>query len=155
MILVFRIFHAFVLSSILFIVTPNSQANTANQTVGSSATDNSWLIKVKQDLEKKEYQASINKKGLQTPNRAHNFRIYYTEKGIQVYDRMAKDEPLLMGMRLQQYGRDGHVKKIKTTKPTYQGPRVEYRYTSSISEWYDNSPKGLEHGFQLLLLINT
>ncbi len=112
--------------------------------------DGSWLSKAQKELAEREYQASHNGTGLQSPNRAHNLRIYYTEQGIQVHDRTAKGEPLLLGMQLSSYGRGEAVQQIKPSKPQHQGNRVTYVYDGDIiSEWYDNSAKGLEHGFTL------
>ncbi len=124
-------------------------ADKAPQSIATTDTDNNWLAKVKKDLAEKEYLPSINHKGLQSPNRAHNLRIYYTEQGIQVHDRTTKDEPLLLNMRLSHYGREKQLKTINPTQPVQKDRQIEYRYNSSITEWYDNGAKGLEHGFLL------
>ena len=117
-------------------------------TVSVPGTDNNWLAKAQKELAQREYHVGQNHKGLQSPNRAHNLRIYFTEQGIQVHDRSAKDEPLLVGMRLARYGRGDALRSFAPSKPQHQGNRVTYAH-DDITEWYDNSSKGLEQGFTL------
>jgi WD40 repeat protein len=114
----------------------------------TTTQDGNWMAKIQADIAAREYYPSVNDKGLQAPNRAHNLRFYF-KQGVQVHDRSQADEPLLLGMGLAAYGRGEQQQTIRYTKPSHQANEVSYQHPN-LREWYRNSAKGLEQGFDLL-----
>lgn len=96
-----------------------------------------------------EYRASGAADGLQAPNRAHGFRTRFDARGITVVERDADAEPLL-ALELAKWGRPGELARPAPGVLVPQGPRVERR-SGALTEWYVNTPKGLEHGFDVHL----
>lgn len=58
---------------------------------GYGAVERTWLADTLDILEGQEYEASVNGRGLQAPNRAHGIRTYFTTHGIRVVDRSGTD----------------------------------------------------------------
>ena len=71
----------------------------------ASEPDSGWLATVQKKIAQKEYEVGNNGKGLQAPNRAHNIRTYFDEKGIHVVDRTADGNPELLRLTLAGFGR--------------------------------------------------
>ena len=108
-----------------------------------------WWSSVQRGLAEAEYRVSENGQGLQAPNRAHNLRTYFDSTGIRVYDRTAAaGSPELFGLSLVGIGRGDALVPVSAGKVNHAGTRVEMRH-DRIVEWYENSAKGLEHGFSL------
>ncbi len=84
----------------------------------------------------------------QAPNRAHDFRTYFTGRAIRVVPRAETKPSWEWGLALVGYGRGGQVWPVAeaTARPT--GNRIEYA-RRGIVEWYENAPRGLEQGFGL------
>jgi hypothetical protein len=99
-------------------------------------------------LARREYQASANGQGLQAPNRAHNLRTYFEPDGVRVHDRTAEGSPELLSIRLSAIGRDALRTVVVPGSVHAEGARVEIR-RGDVVEWYENSPRGLEQGFDL------
>jgi hypothetical protein len=59
--------------------------------LGQVGADESWWQAVTADLARREYEASTTERGLQAPNRAHNLRTTFGERGIEVVPRTGKD----------------------------------------------------------------
>ena len=53
-----------------------------------------------------------------------------------------------VGVRLMGYGYGGQLQKPASVRPVATGNRVEYR-RGNLTEWYVNTPQGLEQGFTL------
>jgi sorbitol-specific phosphotransferase system component IIC len=116
----------------------------------ASNPDSGWLATAQKKIDQKEYEASRNNKGLQAPNRAHNIRTYFSEKGIRVVDRTASGSPGLLGLTLNGFGRGKSADDLVVGKATLyrQGNRVELR-REKLTEWFINNSQGLEHGFEI------
>ncbi len=112
--------------------------------------DSGWSATVQKKILQKEYEASRNNKGLQAPNRTHNIRTYFSEKGIQVVDRSAHGSPGLLGLTLKGFSRGKYVEDLGAgnARLYHQGNRVELR-RENLTEWFVNTPQGLEHGFNI------
>ena len=54
-------------------------------------TSDAWWANVQAELERGEYETSTTQHGLQAPNRAHNLRTTFGERGIEVVPRTGKD----------------------------------------------------------------
>jgi len=107
-----------------------------------------WWQEVQRSIAKAEYKPGKNKYGLLASNRAHNLRTFFEPTGIQLYDRMAKGNPRLAGLSLSKIGHGENLKSVAAGTVKQSDLRVEIR-RSGITEWYENTPQGLEQGFTL------
>ena len=111
-------------------------------------TSGAWWTDVQADLARAEYAASTTPQGLlQAPNRAHNLRTTFDERGIAVVRARGRTalpfgtshgRRLVSGARVRSRG--------LSIVPSAAGARVVYE-RDGWSEWYENSAKGLEQGF--------
>jgi hypothetical protein len=120
----------------------------ARRTDAVKPPDASWVAEIQRGLAAREYEASVNDRGLQTPNRAQNLRTYYEADGIRVMDRTAPGEPELVRIRLDAFGREGTLMPAGDAEVSHAEARIELAREGLI-EWYENSPAGLEQGFTL------
>ena len=111
-------------------------------------TGQDWWQKVQRGIAESEYHPSDSQYGLQSPNRAHNLRIYFDPTGIRLHDRTRVGSTELAGLSLVRLGRGSALTSVEEGEVTYEGSRVEIRRPGLI-EWYENSVKGLEQGFTL------
>lgn len=115
-----------------------------------------WWTRAQRQLAESEYHVTWQEEtcledlpaAWQAPNRAHGFRTYFTDQGIRVVPR-AEERPSwewslsLSGLRR---GREKVTAETAFLHPREN--RVEYR-RGDLTEWYVNSPEGLEQGFTL------
>ncbi|MFI5077812.1 MAG: integrin alpha, partial [Vicinamibacteria bacterium] len=99
-------------------------------------------------IARREYEASRNELGLQAPNRAHGLRTYFEPSGVRVHDRTAEGSPELVEFELAAVGRGVERGVVEPGEVFAAGARVEIR-RGELTEWYENSPQGLEQGFDL------
>ncbi|MFO1496738.1 MAG: FG-GAP-like repeat-containing protein [Lysobacterales bacterium] len=95
----------------------------------------------------REYHASLQPSGWQAPNRAQDFRIHFESDGVELTAREHADQPLL-SMQLTHWGRANRLQPPGEGTLAAQAERVERR-SAGLTEWYVNTPAGLEHGFDL------
>jgi hypothetical protein len=126
--------------------TGSSPCEAAFFTAAIVEPDAVWLDAIRREITLREYHASENAIGLQAPSRCHVFRTYFESTGIRVVDRIAEDSPQLLALRLEQMGRANFLAPVSPGKVTSTGNLVEIR-RGSLTEWYLNSPNGLEQGF--------
>ncbi|TMA35068.1 MAG: hypothetical protein E6J87_04895 [Deltaproteobacteria bacterium] len=112
-----------------------------------------WLAQAQRQLAEREYRASENGEGLQAPNRAHNLRTYFEKTGIRVHDRTASGSPQLLRLSLSGVGREDSLEpagpgEVLEDEVQSESGRVRIRHRG-ITEWYVNSPAGLEQGFTI------
>jgi hypothetical protein len=110
--------------------------------------DTAWLARAHQHIAEREYWANASEGGLQAPNRAHDLRTWFEPDGIRVHDRTAAGAPQLVSLSLAAVGREGSLAAVTPGEVANDGPRVEIR-RPGLTEWYENSPAGLEQGFTL------
>ncbi|MAG34316.1 MAG: hypothetical protein CL908_25840, partial [Deltaproteobacteria bacterium] len=75
-------------------------------------------------------------------------RTYFDATGIRIVDRTARDASTIVELRLASIGRSGSRREIGPGEVASLGPRVEIR-RREVTEWYVNTPDGLEQGFTL------
>lgn len=114
----------------------------------ASAIDQTWWTHVRDGLSRYEYHPSLSNNGLQAPNRAHNLRTYFEASGIRVHDRTSVGGPALVSMSLAGLGRGPAPPEVKAGVVQQVGSRVEIR-RPGVTEWYENSARGLEQGFTI------
>jgi len=100
------------------------------------------------DLAASEYRASPTPHGLQAPNRAHGLRTYFESSRIRLHERSALDGDALATLTLKGLGRGSALVSAGKGEITHRGARVEIA-RPGITEWYTNSPRGLEQGFDV------
>jgi hypothetical protein len=111
--------------------------------------DADWLADIDRGLAAREYEATRNGAGLQAPNRAHDLRTYFDPLGVRVVDRTDPGEPTLVTLQLRAIGRGAAAPhRVAAGQVEAMGSRVEIR-RAGLTEWYVNSPDGLEQGFTL------
>ncbi len=137
---------------LLVAVLANSICLASEHKSKEQASD-AWMSSIQEQIQEKEYFISKNKKGIQAPNRSHNLRTYFSKKGIEVYSRTSKDSDVFLKMSYSGLYREGNEKKSFSKKPangvTYKNNKVTIKHNQGVDEWYINSRKGLEHGFNL------
>jgi len=82
------------------------------------------------------------------PNRAHDFRIYFTERGLRVVPRTAPEPSWEWGLELTAVGREDRLAPATPARLAPHEGRIDYD-RGALLEWYDNSPRGLEQGFTI------
>ena len=93
----------------------------------------------------REYHASKSLHGLQAPNRAHGLRARFSPDGVRFEDRRDPAQPL-GGLRLARLGRSSESSEVPPGALSHAAARVEIaRPALGVTEWYVNSPRGLEH----------
>lgn len=97
----------------------------------------------------REYHASLQASGWQAPNRAQDFRVWFHAEGVELVARERADQPLL-SLQLTRWGRAGRLQAPGHGTLSAQDARVERR-SAGLTEWYVNTPEGIEHGFDLSL----
>ncbi len=84
---------------------------------------------------KSGYVAEVSSQGLSTEFNSSNITIKI-------------DDQKLMNMRLESWGRTGELESADEARISTKANRLEYD-RAGISEWYVNSPYGLEQGFTI------
>ena len=115
-----------------------------------------WWSAVQQQIAEEEYavswQTATGVPGLdaawQAPNRAHDLRTFFTPLGIRVVRRTEAARSWVLGLDWIGYGRGGTSWPVPAASLKASGARVEY-FRGALSEWYDNSSRGLKQGFVL------
>lgn len=95
----------------------------------------------------------------QAPNRAHNFRTYFTPTDVRMIRRTEETPTWQWGMSLATFGYEGQLFPLSSADLVVEANRIEYRRavgslppgqsTPVLVEWYENDPDGIEQGFTL------
>jgi len=82
--------------------------------------------------------------GFLAKNPAHTMNFTFTDKGPRLTNN---NNTWHWSMTLTKWGRSESLIKAPLSTLTAKGPRMEYKRGASLSEWYLNTPWGLEQGF--------
>ena len=84
------------------------------------------------------------------PNRQHGYRLQFDPSGLRVQpDQVRPAWSLKMGLKA--YTIDGKALTLATEpRLAASAERLEYAWGAGLTEWYVNTPAGLEHGFTVL-----
>ena len=118
-----------------------------------------WLSAVRQDIAAQEYEVTWQDhtllgavpRGYQAPNRAQDFRTYFTPEGIRSIPRDTRQDEAPAwewGLEWRALGRGALMEPVPEAVIGTSGNRVEYR-RGEFLEWYINDPRGLEQGFTI------
>lgn len=114
---------------------------------GTTPPTDSWLAAAERALVQAEYQASVSTSGLQAPNRAQGFRIYFNGDGIRLVARSVTAEPLA-NVSLVTYGRDGASHAVGLAEVVPEAAAVTLRWPG-ISAQYQNQSDGLRQALNI------
>jgi hypothetical protein len=95
-----------------------------------------------------EYHAIRNGAQVQAPNRVHRMRAEFDGRTARVVDPGPAGSPLLVELRLAALGRAGALSPLAAGSLSSRRERIEIR-RPGVVEWFANSARGLEHGFEL------
>lgn len=115
-----------------------------------------WWNKVQQEIHDSEYFVTWQDQTVlsdltsawQAPNRAHNFRSYFTERGIRVVRRTETTPSWEWGLALLGVGRDDERSNAASARLATDQNRIDFD-RARVKEWFVNSPDGIEHGFTI------
>ena len=111
------------------------------------SVDAGWLSSAQKQIADGEYHVTWQE-AWHSPNRAHNLRTYFTDRGIRVIPRTASGTDWEWSLSLTGYGRGETVTPVEAAVLSPYENRIEYD-RGDIVEWYVNDRNGLEQGFTL------
>jgi hypothetical protein len=124
----------------------------------SAVTDvpGAWFSQAQQSIAREEYEVTWQTEttladldaAWQAPNRSHGLRTYFTPQGIRVVPRQDAAPWWEWGLAWVGYGRGGMSWAVPAARLAPSGARIDYQ-RGGLSEWYENSPRGLKQGFVL------
>jgi hypothetical protein len=96
------------------------------------------------------WQARDGEWAYRAPNRAQELDLAFAPEGFSAKRRVANGEVLWdFGLSLRAYGDQVLLTAIDRLDLKGDLHRVEYHWTDSLVEWYENSQEGVEHGLTL------
>ncbi|MCP4358663.1 MAG: hypothetical protein GY796_11650, partial [Chloroflexi bacterium] len=128
----------------------NGRTAHISATVPDGFTTAEWNS-IQEQIAAAEYQfAPDGNEGVvyHAPNRAQGWTVHFNETGVQV--AAADDAGWIWGLSLHGYGYEGAMHNL-TASPRMQNEkdRLTYQWDANMSEWWINTPAGLEQGFTL------
>jgi len=87
--------------------------------------------------------------GFEVANPSQGLRARFATGGIEVVPAATGAKGWRWGMRLRAYGYGERLDTPAEAVVSASGNRVEYRYGQGLTEWYVNTPRGIEQGFTL------
>ncbi len=108
-----------------------------------------WWRSVCKHIAAEEYCIAETEPGrtLSTVNRANGFRALFDMDGVQLSQR-SSEPAWRWSWRLTAFGRGPAARAVPPVPPRTLHGRAEFPYPG-IVEWYENTPQGLEQGFDL------
>ena len=105
-------------------------------------------------MEAAQYQVTWQVQGGQwayrAPNRAQGLSLAFATDGFTAARYGEEGEALWeFGLALAAYGDEEYPSVINQEGLKASGGRVEYRWGGGVTEWYENSPAGVEQGLTL------
>ncbi len=131
--------------------SPPPSDSPAEATVKRTGADQNWFRLVSARIDLEEYNATVNSRGLQAPNREHNLRTYFGNGGIKVVPRVGEgSDPWTFTWHTMGWGRLDPSTRVATgvAEPTPKGAQVTYAWGEMV-ERYVNSKEGVEQTFSV------
>jgi len=107
-----------------------SPAPSLNTPARSAGADEGWWRKVAAQIEREEYHASRNDRGLQAPNRAQNLRTWFRRGGIDVMARQGAAQEWRFTWQTARWGRPG---RLETLQPVAVEPEASPLITQTLA----------------------
>ena len=124
---------------------------------GSGITDQpaGWWSSVQKDIAAREYHVTWQEKTVlddvpaayQAPNRAHDLRAYFTERGVRLIRRTEEKPTWQLSLELVRLGKDAAKTVPAVAHLAAAGNRIDCNRGDLLTEWYVNTIEGLEQGF--------
>jgi hypothetical protein len=123
---------------------------------GVEEVDDGWWAKAQAEIQASEYRVTWQEQtcladlpaAYQAPNRAHDFRTYFTEEGVRIVPRTESEPTWELGLSCLRLVRGGQALALGPALPSPIENRVDYA-RGQLTEWFVNGPEGLEHGFTI------
>ena len=130
------------LAALLFLLLGSIPAWTAEEPPPS------WVLDAQQQLQTAEYEVSWQPTGTRRPTARTASAPSSTEQGIRAVPRVEDEATWEWELRWIGYGRGADAQPVPEAVLAPRGSRVDYR-RGAFTEWYENTPRGLEQGFLL------
>jgi len=111
--------------------------------------DPKWLQSQFDAIKFAEYEPSLKSGVWHFANRANNLRSYISSEAWAIEPRVVEKDSAKWSWNFKLQSVSGQQIKKKGTL-SESSKKVEIRRSSNISEWYLNSPQGIEQGFTIL-----
>ena len=82
------------------------------------------------------------------PNQAQGWGLVFTPQGLELTPA-GEGGDWSWGLSLLGYGYDQLRAPVQAPEIVVKAQRLSYRLSENLTEWYLNTPDGLEHGFSL------
>ena len=145
-------------ASVMVLTSTSLPGDALTTKVREGGATGGWSSAVQKQIAESEYQitwqSTSSLQGLeasyQAPNRAHNFRTYFTGEAIRLVPRVHEDASPAWEwtLRLSQWGRPEELIAVEPARARADSNRMEYD-RGALIEWYVNSASGLEQGFTI------
>jgi len=162
----FFLLSVFVLAGVLSMLLPQAlssgrQDNFAGTTTNFSSValqGDAAILQLKQSgaydslaaaFEAARYRIEANETGAVASNEANDLRLNFTESGWQI-NSTTKDKNWRSAWRLSSFGYGARQTAAADGELQTDGNRIEMRRESQhLTEWFENTVRGVEHGFTL------
>jgi hypothetical protein len=162
----FFLLSVFVLAGLLPMLLPQTSSNARQENFAGTATNFSSaalqgdeaILHLKQSgaydslaaaFEAARYRIKPSETGAVASNEANDLRMNFTESGWQIKST-AKDKNWRSAWRLSSFGYGERQTAAADGKLQTDGNRIEiWRESQQLTEWFENTARGVEHGFTL------
>ena len=132
---------------------PGSGDVAAVEEDAKASPSRDWQAQVLAGIQAAEYTYSETERGVfSAPNRSQDLRSRFDEAGLEVVSRTkgGADQAggFTLGMSLERWGAPGELVPVGAPHVAARGNRIDLA-RAEIVEWYVNSPRGLEQGFDV------
>ncbi len=120
-----------------------------NQTpLATSEASSSWWTAAQENIRQSEYNITLMEQTgtYQAPNRANNFRTYFTPEGVRVVPRHGEGQTWELGLRLSSLTGENGRQQLEPVPPIVIANWAEYSHPG-ITESYTNDESGIRQGF--------
>ena len=162
----FFLLSVFVLAGLLSMFLPEISSNGRQDNFAGTATNfssvalqgDAAILQMKQSgaydslataFEAARYRIKANETGAAANNEANDLRLNFTESGWQI-NSTTKDKNWRSAWRLSSFGYGARQTAAADGELQTDGNRIEMRRESQqLTEWFENTAGGVEHGFTL------
>ena len=162
----FFLLSVFVLAGVLSMLLPQTLSSGRQDNFAGTATNfssvalqgDAAILQLKQSgaydslaaaFEAARYRIEANETGAVASNEANDLRLNFTESGWQI-NSTTKDKNWRSAWRLSSFGYGARQTAAADGELQTDGNRIEMRRESQrLTEWFENTARGVEHGFTL------
>ena len=82
-------------------------------------------------------------------NATNNLLAYIGADGVQATSLSEKQKSWRLGLQVRDYGYGNRFSPISSGEVSAKGTGVEIKHNAAFTEWFSNTPRGIEHGFTI------